>query len=113
VIGLAMKLGLAAPLPFLIHPSVPHPPPPPPGVVVVASPIASGAYRAPGEAASHVAVPPVPTTTTTTTTTTVYSGLECVVTLSAPDGTTMTYSPGPAVDGSCSVGTPEPVRSVS
>jgi hypothetical protein len=111
MIGLAMHLGLAAPLSFMVPHVAPHPPPLPPRAVVVATPSPRGAAPGTGVAASHVAAPPAPAPTTTTTAppSGSYSGLECVVTLSAPDGTTMTYSPAPAVNGVCALGTPEPV----
>jgi hypothetical protein len=112
MIGLAMHLGLAAPLSFMVPQIAPHPPPLPPGAVVVATPSPRGASAGDGgEVLPQVpsAPAPAPTTTTTAPPSSSYSGLECVVTLSAPDGTTMTYSPAPAVNGVCSLGTPEPV----
>jgi hypothetical protein len=103
MIGLTMKLGLgSAGLLFAPH-QLPAPP-------VVATPIAS-VQATPGPEVKH-SPPPVPVPIATTTTT-VYAGLECVVTLTDSLGNTMTYSPGPAVNGTCALGTPEPVTATS
>ena len=110
--GLTLKLGL--PLSSILF--APHHPPAPTALapVVQVTPIASvQGDQGPGVRGSDTPLPPVPTTTTTTTAppgppVTSVSGLECVVTLSDPSGNVVTYSPGPAVNGACSEGTPEP-----
>lgn len=115
MLGLAMQLGLATPLAFMApHPAPVTPQPPAPVVAAVphelgppsngrGAPVAAirggGGDQAQGEPSTTTTVPPTVTTST---------GLECVVTLSAPDGTHVTYSPGPAVNGACSQGVPEP-----
>ncbi len=104
---LTLKLGLAGPLAFMAHHSLPQPPPPPPGVAVVATPSPRG-IAGPGVTASLVAVPPVPATTTTTTAPPLPPGittsttLECVVTAYEAPYPPATYSAGPAdANGTC------------
>lgn len=118
MIGLAMQLGLATPLAFMAPHPAPVAPPPPVVAVSPAPPAMTGAL--PPQPSAVVggtglkAPTPVPTVTTgsaaTTTPTTTYSGLECVVTVTSGPYV-MTYSPGPAVEGQCSQGVPEPVTS--
>jgi hypothetical protein len=68
-------------------------------------------YQARPAAPTPTTVPPVPVATTTTTPPAgvTSTGLECVVTITSPQGYTMTYSPGPAdSSGNCALGIPEP-----
>lgn len=113
--GLTAKLGLGAALPFMLH----APPPPPPVVAVSPAPPAMTGALPPQPSAvvggtGLKAPTPASTVTTgsaaTTTPTTTYSGLECVITVTSGPYV-MTYSPGPAVEGQCSQGVPEPVTS--
>jgi hypothetical protein len=133
VLGLTMQLGLATPLAFMAPHTAPLSAPVPvstPLQLVPPSgqPLGTPAAVRGGGGGRAVGVPPVasvqgeapesggptpPAPVPITTSTTVYSGFECVVTLSAPDGTTMTYSPGPAINGVCPQGTPEPVSATS
>lgn len=122
MIGLTMQLGLATPLAFMApHPAPIAPPPPvvaaspaPPAMTGALPPQPSAVVGGTGLTAPtppRVTTGSAATTAPSTTSTTVYSGLECVVTITGSDGTTMTYSPGPAVEGQCSQGVPEPVTS--
>jgi hypothetical protein len=77
--------------------------------MVQAQPVAPSTQSAPP---ALRAVPPATTTTTAppvvTSAPSLYTGYECVVTLTDPAGNVMTYSPGPATNGVCTQGTPEP-----
>lgn len=84
------------------HGGVALPPPPPPSPpVVVQAPAPVVAKPAPVPVPAPVQATPEAPAVVPAAPSTTYTGLECVVALTDPEGNTVTFSPGPAVAGSC------------